>query len=78
MKTVTLTQYELEEMLTAAATAGAKKVFDNLMVYNKAEAAKLLRVSYMTLQKRIDSGHIKTVDGRITGAEISRYLEQEE
>ena len=76
-KTVTLSQYELQEMLTDAAAAGAKRVFDDIAVYNKQEAAKLLRMSYMTLQKKIDTGRLKTVDGRITGAEISRYLKYE-
>ena len=64
-------------MLNEAAAAGAKRIFNDLAVYNKQEAAKLLRMSYMTLQIKIDSGRLKTVDGRITGAEISRYLQYE-
>lgn len=49
MKTITLSEYELQEMLTEAAAAGANRVFEGLMIYNKQEAAKLLRMSYITL-----------------------------
>lgn len=73
-KQITLSAYELQNLLREAATAGAKILYEEMVVYNKREAAKLLRMSHVTLQNHIDSGRIKVSDGRITGAEINRFL----
>ncbi len=67
---VTLEKYEIQDMLDKA----AMKVFTNITLYHMTDAARMLGISYNTLQRRISEGKIKPVDGRITGAEISRYL----
>ena len=46
------------------------------MCYHYKDACERLGISYNTLQKRIKEGKIRPVDGRITGAEIRRYLSQ--
>ncbi|MBK1780610.1 hypothetical protein JHL22_05210 [Advenella sp. WQ 585] len=69
-----LEKAELQEMLVQAARIGALNMFNEITLYHLKDAANLLGVSYNTLQKRIAQGKIQVIDGRITGAEISRYL----
>lgn len=71
---ITLEKAELQNMLEQASRNGAIRAFNDLAVYHLTDAAKMLGISYNTLQKRILEGKIKPVDGRITGAEITRYL----
>lgn len=65
---------ELQAMLEQAALRGANHAIDHLVTYSLGDAAKRLGISYPTLQRRIHGGKIRAVDGRITGAEIRRYL----
>ena len=51
------------------------KAISALVSYNIKDAAKQIGITPNTLTKRILEGKIKSVDGRITGAEIKRYLE---
>lgn len=51
------------------------KAISTLVSYNIKDAAKQIGITPNTLTKRIMEGKIKSVDGRITGAEIKRYLE---
>ncbi|AFK62909.1 hypothetical protein TKWG_14155 [Advenella kashmirensis WT001] len=71
---VTLEKTELQAMLDQAGKNGAMQMFNDITLYHLKDAANLLGISYNTLQQRIREGKIKPVDGRITGAEISRYL----
>lgn len=71
---VTLEQHELHRMLIEAARLGANHAIDDLVCYHFNEACERLDISYNTLKKRILEGKIRPVDGRITGAEIRRYL----
>lgn len=75
---VTLEKTELQAMLDQAGKNGAQQMFNNITLYHLKDAASLLGISYNTLQQRIRDGKIKPVDGRITGAEISRYLKLSE
>jgi len=72
--TIVLEKTELQAMLEQAAKNGAMQMFNDITLYHMTDAARLLGISYNTLQKRILEGKIKPVDGRITGAEITRYL----
>lgn len=72
--TLVLNKEELNTLLTEAAKQGAYLAIAGIASYNLGDACKLLKISYATLQKRILSGKIKAVDGRISGAEIQRYL----
>lgn len=80
METITLGSAELERLLQRAARIGGEQagniVFENLAVYNKEDACKRLSMSMPTLNKRIAERKIRAVDGKITGAEIRRYLNQ--
>lgn len=71
---VTIEQHELKSMLIEAARIGANLAIEGMVCYHLKDAATRLGVSYNTLQKRIAEGKIKTVDGRITGEELRRYL----
>lgn len=68
----------LKQMLVEAAEYGAKRFMDDMAVYSYSEAAKLLKMSSVTLRKRIHEGKIKQVDGKVTGQEIRRYLDLSE
>lgn len=72
--TITIEKAELHEMMIQAAKIGAMNMFNEITLYHLKDAASLLGISYNTLQKRIAQGKIQVIDGRITGAEISRYL----
>ena len=71
---------QLEALLQRAAQIGAqlgaKQAIEGMVCYHYKDACKRLGISYNTLQKRIQEGKIKPVDGRITGAELLRYLGQ--
>lgn len=71
---ITIEKAELQEMMVQAARIGAMNMFNEIATYHLKDAAGLLGISYNTLQKRIAEGKIRVIDGRITGAEISRYL----
>ncbi len=74
--TITIEQHELRKMLVEAARLGANHAIDDLVCYHFNEACERLGISYNTLKKRIQEDKIHPVDGRITGAEIRRYLAQ--
>ncbi len=71
---VQIDKSEFDRMLVRAGELGAKNMLEKVAVYHITDAAKVLGISYSTLQKRIAEGKIRPIDGRITGAEISRYL----
>lgn len=71
---ITLKQDELQAMLVEAAKLGANYAIEDMVCYHYKDACKRLGISYNTLQKRIQEGKIKPIDGRITGAELRRYL----
>lgn len=71
---ITIEQHELQRLLVEAARQGANHAIDDLVCYHLKDACTRLGISYNTLQKRISEGKIRPVDGRITGAEIRRYL----
>lgn len=71
---VSIERHELRSMLVEAARLGANQAIEDMVCYHLKDAAERLGISYNTLQKRILEGKIKPIDGRITGAEIRRYL----
>lgn len=73
---ILIDQVQLEGMLTRAAEMGARQAVMCLVTYNLSDAAKQIGISSKTLSKRIDEKKIKVVDGRITGAELMRYLKE--
>lgn len=75
--TLTIEQHELQSMLIEAARIGANLAIEDMVCYHLKDACRRLGVSYNTLQKRIMEGKIQPVDGRITGAELRRYLRAE-
>lgn len=72
--TLTLEQHELQKMLVEAARIGANHAIEDMVCYHLKDACKKLGISYNTLQKRLLAGKIVAIDGRITGAELRRYL----
>lgn len=74
---ITLEETHLKDMLIEAARLGANQAIDDLVTYNLRDTAERLGVSYATLQRRIAAQKIRAVDGRVTGAEIRRYLTQQ-
>ncbi|AYD65331.1 hypothetical protein DVB37_16440 [Achromobacter sp. B7] len=72
--TLTLEQHELQQMLVEAARIGANYAIEDMVCYHLKDACTRLGISYNTLKKRILERKIRAVDGRITGAEIRRYL----
>lgn len=73
---ITIEQHELKSMLVEAARMGANQAIDAMVTCNLKDAADKLGISYTTLQRRMAEGKIRAVDGRISGAEIRRYLTQ--
>lgn len=71
---ITIQQHDLQKMLVEAARMGANQAIDDMVCYHLKDACARLGVSYNTLQRRIQEGKIRPVDGRITGAELRRYL----
>ncbi len=74
--TLSIEQQELRHMLMEAARIGANLAIEDMVCYHYKDACTRLGISYNTLQKRIQEGKIRPIDGRITGAEIRRYLSQ--
>jgi len=72
--TISLEQTDLQRMLIEAARMGANLAIDDLVTYNLKDASDRLGISYPTLLRRIKERKIRPVDGRITGAELRRYL----
>lgn len=75
---ITLKQSELQSLLVEASRIGASIAIEDMVCYHYKDACKRLGISYNTLQKRIQEGKIKPIDGRITGAELRRYLSMPE
>lgn len=71
---LTIERHELQSMLVEAARMGANHAIEGMVCYHLKDAAERLGVSYNTLQKRIAEGKLRVIDGRITGAELRRYL----
>jgi len=71
---LTIEQHELKSMLIEAARIGANQAIDDLVTCNLKDAAHKLGISSPTLYRRMTEGKIRAVDGRISGAEIRRYL----
>ncbi|MNL53367.1 hypothetical protein D3C87_1766080 [compost metagenome] len=74
--TLTIEHHELQRLLVEAARLGANHAIEDMVCYHLKDACARLGISYNTLQKRIHEGKIRPVDGRITGAELRRYLAQ--
>lgn len=74
MTKIVLAKEDLKRMLIEASRKGAHLAIEDMVCYHYKDACKRLGISYNTLQKRIREGKIKPIDGRITGAEIRRYL----
>jgi len=74
--TISMESAELEALLERAAARGAQQAIDSLVSFNYKEASKHLNISPDTLRKRLLEGKIQQVDGRISAAEIHRYLAQ--
>lgn len=73
---VTLEMHELRALLVEAARLGANHAIEDMVCYHLKDACARLGISYNTLQRRIQEGKIRPIDGRITGAEMRRYLQQ--
>jgi len=73
---IAIEEQDLQALLERAAHMGAQRAIDDLVCYHYKDACERLGISYNTLQKRIKEGKIRPVDGRITGAELRRYLSQ--
>ena len=69
-------QSDLQRMLEDAAQRGAERAIDDMVCYHLKDACGRLGISYNTLKRRIMEGKIRPIDGRITGAELRRYLSQ--
>jgi|GEM_PF-675379 len=74
--TVSMDSAELEALLERAAARGAQQAIDSMVSFNYKETCKQLGISYNTLQARLVAGKIHSTDGRISAAEIRRYLTQ--
>jgi len=71
---IAIEESTLNSMLFKAAQLGAEQAIIALVSYNLKDAAKQIGITPKTLTKRILEGKIHSIDGRITGAEIKRYL----
>lgn len=78
MTTITIDEFTLRNLLVEAAHLGASQAINELSSFNMKDAAEQLGISYNTLLRRVQEGKIRPVDGRISGAEISRYLNLDE
>jgi hypothetical protein len=67
-------EVNLKKMLIEAAQIGADTAIISLVSYNLKDAAKQIGITPKTLTKRILEGKIKSIDGRVSGLEIKRYL----
>lgn len=75
MTAVTLQVDELRSLMAEATEIGFNRAFDSMVCYNYKDACLFLKISYNTLKQRILDGKIHAIDGRITGAELRRYLQ---
>ncbi len=73
---ITIKQTELKAMLFKAAKLGADEAINALVSYNLKDAAMRIGITPKTLSKRIFEQKIHSVDGRVAGAEIRRYLQE--
>jgi hypothetical protein len=73
---ITLEENRLQTLLEEAARRGAQIAMDDMVCYHLNDACERLGISYNTLKRRIEEGKIRPVDGRITGAELRRYLSE--
>jgi hypothetical protein len=71
---IEISEAELKKLLEEAARMGAQTVINTLVSFNMQDAAKQIGITPKTLNKRILEGKIKSVDKRISGPEIQRYL----
>jgi len=71
---ISLAPGQLDAILVEAARRGAEIAITDMVCYHYKDACERLGISYNTLQKRIKEGKIHPIDGRITGAELRRYL----
>lgn len=71
---ITIDENTFKSALVEAARMGAENAIVALVSYNLKDAAKLIGITPKTLTKRILEGKINSVDGRVSGAEIKRYL----
>lgn len=71
---IAIEESTLQSMLFQAAKLGAEQAISTLVSYNLKDAAQRIGITPKTLTKRIIEGKIKSIDGRITGSEIRRYL----
>lgn len=71
---ITLSRTELDAIIKDASRQGALMAFEELALYTKLDACKILKISYNTLMSLIRKGKIKEVDGRISGREINKYI----
>lgn len=73
---ITIGRLELYELIREAGEEGARQAIMSLVTYNYTDAAKQLGISPKTLARRVEEKKIRAIDGRITGAEIMRYLKE--
>jgi hypothetical protein len=71
---LTMSSADLKELMIEAARLGAQQVIDSLVSFNLKDAAKQIGITPKTLTKRIYEGKIRSVDGRVSGSEVQRYL----
>lgn len=71
---LTIEENTFQSLLIQAAKLGAEQAISALVSYNLKDAAQRIGITPKTLTKRIMEGKINSVDGRITGSEIKRYL----
>lgn len=67
----------IKQLLAEAARMGAEQAINDITCYTKSQACQMMNISYSTLQRRIAEKRIRTVDGKITGMEIRRYLTEQ-
>ena len=74
---ITIGRLELYELIRQAGEEGARQAIMCLVTYNYTDAAAQIGITTGTLAKRIAEHKIRPVDGRITGAELMRYLKED-
>lgn len=71
-----LSDPRVRALLDEAARRGAQAAIDDLVLYTMGDAAKRMGIAYSTLRKRVLEGKVRTVDGKVSGIEMRRYLSQ--
>lgn len=74
---IALDDPDVKRLVEAAARMAVQEAND-VMLYPLADAAERLGICYNTLKRRIREGRIHQVNGRISGAELRRYLSGEQ